>query len=344
MAKKLFILVIFVLSVVFWRPAIQASWFDGADHSFVQTIQADPDSIPFAPKVNYGTGDGSYSVFCADLDGDNDLDLAVANWDIVSILKNNGDGTFQGPVNYRAGDGPTSVFCANLDSDTDLDLAVANWNSNNVSVLKNNGDGTFQSPVNYRAGDNPFSVFCADLDGDTDLDLTVANWLSDNVSVLKNNGDGTFQISVDYGAGDGSLSVFCADLDRDGDLDLAVANYNSDNVSILLNRTIIVNVEDEEDIDQLPKQFSLSQNYPNPFNQSTKIEFAMVNSGFISLEIYDILGRKVRALVSENLSAGYKSVLWDGKDNSGKEVASGIYFYQLKVENFSEARKLVLLK
>jgi hypothetical protein len=115
-------------------------------------------------------------------------------------------------------------------------------------------------------------------------------------------------------------------------------------VFILLNRTIIVNVEDEEDIDQLPKQFSLSQNYPNPFNQSTKIEFALVNSGFVSLEIYDILGRKVRTLVSENLTPGYKSVLWNGKDNSGKEVASGIYFYQIKIGDFSEAKKLVLLK
>jgi hypothetical protein len=312
---------------------------------FAQT-KVNPDSIPFASAVNYGAGDGPSSIFCADLDGDTDLDLVVANYwsDNVSILKNNGDGIFQPKVDYAAGDGPFSVFCADLDGDGYLDMAVADWYSTNISILKNKGDGTFQSPVSYGAGYSPFSVFCADLDGDTDLDLAVANWYSDNVSVLKNNGDGTFQISVDYGAGDGSLSVFCADLDRDGDLDLAVANYNSDNVSILLNRTIIVNVEDEEDIDQLPKQFSLSQNYPNPFNQSTKIEFAMVNSGFISLEIYDILGRKVRALVSENLSAGYKSVLWDGKDNSGKEVASGIYFYQLKVENFSEARKLVLLK
>jgi len=153
-----------------------------------------------------------------------------------------------------------------------------------------------------------------------------------------------FAPAVYYAAGDGPFSVFCADLDGDTDLDLAVANWNSDNVSILFNRTIIVNVEDEEDIDQLPKQFSLSQNYPNPFNQSTEIEFALMNSGFVSLEIYDILGRKVRALVSENLSAGYKSVLWDGKDNSGKEVASGIYFYQIKIGDFSEAKKLVLLK
>jgi hypothetical protein len=194
------------------------------------------DSIPFAPAVNYATGNYPQSVFSADLDGDGDLDLATANQVLtVSILENNGNGAFPTKLDYGAGDGPTSVFCADLDGDADLDLAVANYNSNNVSILKNNGDGTFQSPVNYGAGVGPWSVFCADLDGDGDLDLAVANYNSNNVSILKNNGDGTFQTKVDYGAGGGPTSVFCADLDGDADLDLAVANYNSNNVSILKN-------------------------------------------------------------------------------------------------------------
>jgi hypothetical protein len=90
--------------------------------------------------------------------------------------------------------------------------------------------------------------------------------------------------------------------------------------------------------------FILSQNYPNPFNQTTKIEFTMAKSGFGTLQIYDLIGRKVRTLVSEHLSSGYKSVSWDGKNDAGKDVASGIYFYQLKVGDFSEAKKLVLLK
>jgi M6 family metalloprotease-like protein len=200
------------------------------------------DSIPFAPAVNYGAGDGPYSVFCADLDGDTDLDLAVANdnSDNVSILKNNGDGTFQSAVNYGAGDYPRSVFCADLDNDNDLDLAVANGGSDNISILKNNGDGIFASAINHGAGDRPLSVFCADLDNDNDLDLAVANDYSNNVSILKNNGDGTFQSAVNYGAGDLPISVFCADLDGDLDLDLAVANEGSfpyliGSVSILKN-------------------------------------------------------------------------------------------------------------
>jgi hypothetical protein len=198
-----------------------------------------PDSIPFAPAVNYGAGDGSNWLFCADLDGDSYPDFTVVNRtsNNVSILKNNGDGTFQNKVDYDVGDYPVSVFCADLDGDGDLDLAVANRNSDNVSILKNNGDATFQPKVDYEAGGGPHSVFCADLDGDLDLDLAVVNVWDDDVSIFKNNGDGTFETKVDYGVGDYPLSVFCADLDGDLDFDLAVANageYGS-SVSILKN-------------------------------------------------------------------------------------------------------------
>ena len=200
-------------------------------------IPPPPDTIPFASALNYPTGDSPLSVFCADLDGDRDLDLAVVNeWDNnVSILKNNGDGTFQSTVNYGTGDTPLSVFCADLDGDGDLDLAVANYNSGNISILMNNGDGTFQSAVNYGAGFSPWSIFCADLDGDCDLDLAMANPANNHVSILKNNGDGTFQSASNYWVGSLPFTIFCADLDGDGDLDLAVTNYNSGNISILKN-------------------------------------------------------------------------------------------------------------
>jgi hypothetical protein len=103
-------------------------------------------------------------------------------------------------------------------------------------------------------------------------------------------------------------------------------------------------VEDETGDRERPSEFELSQNYPNPFNPTTKIEFTLAKSGFVTLQIYDVLGRKVRTLVSEELSAGYKSVIWDGKNEDGDDVASGVYFYQLKVGDFSEPKKMLLLK
>jgi flagellar hook assembly protein FlgD len=94
----------------------------------------------------------------------------------------------------------------------------------------------------------------------------------------------------------------------------------------------------------VPGKFELFQNYPNPFNQFTQIGFTLENSAFVDLTIYDLLGRKVKTLISENLSPGYKSVLWDGTDESGKEVPSGIYLYELKAGGLSKSKKLVLLK
>jgi flagellar hook assembly protein FlgD len=101
-----------------------------------------------------------------------------------------------------------------------------------------------------------------------------------------------------------------------------------------------------------PSEFALLQNHPNPFNQTTKIEFTLARSGHVNLSIYDLLGRKVRTLASQDLPSGHKSVLWDGKNDSGQDVASGIYFYRIEVEDpssrltreFSATKKLVLLK
>jgi hypothetical protein len=103
-------------------------------------------------------------------------------------------------------------------------------------------------------------------------------------------------------------------------------------------------VKDETGGREKPSEFTLLQNSPNPFNQATKIEFTLAKSGFVSLSIYDMLGRKVRTLASKHLPSGYKSVLWDGRNDSGEDVASGIYFYQLRVRDYSETKTLVLLK
>ena len=117
------------------------------------------------------TGSKPSSVFIADLDRDGDNDLAVANRasNNVSVLLNNGDGTFADKVDYGTGDDPRSVFSVDLDGDRGNDLAVANAGTeekpgNTVSVLLNNGDGTFAAKVDWSWGYsvevNPSSVFC----------------------------------------------------------------------------------------------------------------------------------------------------------------------------------------
>ncbi len=89
---------------------------------------------------------------------------------------------------------------------------------------------------------------------------------------------------------------------------------------------------------------SLEGNYPNPFNPETDISLSLPEKTQVSLIIYNILGEKVKTLVNREMEAGIHSIHWDGKDEAGNSVATGVYFYRLKTENFDQTRKMVLMK
>ncbi|GEM_PF-1322793 len=93
-----------------------------------------------------------------------------------------------------------------------------------------------------------------------------------------------------------------------------------------------------------PTEFLLSQNFPNPFNPSTTITISLPTQSDFALTIYDLLGREVKSYAFERVPAGVHSVVWDGRDKLGKHVASGVYFYRLKANNFVATRKLLLQK
>ncbi len=100
-----------------------------------------------------------------------------------------------------------------------------------------------------------------------------------------------------------------------------------------------------EDNGDVPAEYSLLQNIPNPFNAGTTIRFDLPEEGQVMLTIYDVLGRKVVTLVAnEPYSSGSHAVLWDGKDQSGQRVSSGVYLVQIQAGNFSRSRKMLLLK
>jgi hypothetical protein len=94
----------------------------------------------------------------------------------------------------------------------------------------------------------------------------------------------------------------------------------------------------------VPEKFSLSQNRPNPFNPVTSIEYSIPTRSNVLLEVYNLLGQKVVTLVNGEQEAGTHQAIWDGKDREGNAVSSGIYFYRMKSANFSEVKKMVLMK
>jgi hypothetical protein len=103
-------------------------------------------------------------------------------------------------------------------------------------------------------------------------------------------------------------------------------------------------VEWEEDHVLLPKEFDLRQNYPNPFNPTTVIEYALPKACQVRIQIFNILGQRVRNLVDEPQKAGYKTIHWDGKDDFGNQVSSGVYFCSIAAGDYVECKKMALLK
>lgn len=94
----------------------------------------------------------------------------------------------------------------------------------------------------------------------------------------------------------------------------------------------------------IPQDYSLDQNYPNPFNAGTVIRFAQPIDGNVKIDVFNILGRKVRTLVNEFRVAGTHQTDWDGLSDDGVQVATGVYFYRITTDAFSSTRKMVLLK
>jgi len=98
------------------------------------------------------------------------------------------------------------------------------------------------------------------------------------------------------------------------------------------------------DIVQMPPVSRLHTNFPNPFNPSTTIAFDVARDGNVEIEIFNIRGQKIKTLVNDNYTAGRHSVVWQGTDNYGRAMSSGVYFYRMTVGEFTETRRMLLMK
>jgi hypothetical protein len=111
-----------------------------------------------------------------------------------------------------------------------------------------------------------------------------------------------------------------------------------------LSPFIIVEADPTDAPDGLPRAYRLLANVPNPFNPTTTIHYELPVAGHVKLDVHDVRGRLVRTLVDGPVEAGRRAVVWEGRDSDGRRVASGVYFYRLRVGSFVETRRMVLLK
>ena len=95
---------------------------------------------------------------------------------------------------------------------------------------------------------------------------------------------------------------------------------------------------------EIPEQFLLSQNYPNPFNPETTIQYQLAEPSIVSIKIFNALGQEIVSLVDDKKPAGYYTVSWNGCDRQNRPVASGIYLYQIQTIQFTQNRKMLLMR
>lgn len=118
----------------------------------------------------------------------------------------------------------------------------------------------------------------------------------------------------------------------------SLANYDTVNIFAEIVLSAL------ENFNEIPKVFSLEQNFPNPFNPITTIKFGIPKESFVKLTIFNVLGQKVKTLVSEELQPSFYSLKWNGTNDFGNLVSSGVYFYKIETGDFKQTKKLLFLK
>ena len=139
--------------------------------------------------------------------------------------------------------------------------------------------------------------------------------------------------------------LFTGDIDNDGSGDIVFtsASFAADKPHLYMIEHSGTLVASEEN-PSIPNKISISQNYPNPFNPETRFQYNIPVDGIVSIEVYDILGKKIKTLVNQWKSAGVHNEIWSGQNDNNQMVSSGVYFYQVKVGDEQITKKMILSK
>jgi outer membrane protein assembly factor BamB len=318
-------------------------------------------------EVVAGTGDGvanAYTVVAIDPEGPTGPTLIwsfpvgsaaggakeVVRYDIDGETSDVIAGSYFGKVYRIDGENGTQVWLFNLgsaaithisiiedvDGDGLDDILVCSFDSNFYCV--SGADGTVIWSIFF--GNFSWSARAIpDITGDGQQDVLVAS-RNDNLYVL-NGADGTVELQYPMNSGvlqGATLAYTLPDIDNNNSYEILAAADNGKVVALSGGTDVVVGIADTPPA--LPAQFSLEQNYPNPFNPETHIEFSLPQQTRVTLAVRDILGRTVATIYqNESLPAGVHRVTFDGRN-----LASGLYFYQIRAGELTRTRKMILLK
>jgi uncharacterized delta-60 repeat protein len=218
-------------------------------------------------------------------------------------------------------------------NDTSYDYATLKYNSSGVQqwVQRYNGPGNYDDIAYSIAVDLSGNVYVG---GESD-----ENRIYSDYAVVKYNSSGVQQWVQRYnGQGNGYDILHSMVIDSSGNIYVTGGSFGNgydEIATIKYSQSIGIQPISSE----IPKSFSLSQNYPNPFNPNTVISFQLAVNSFASLKVFDILGREIATLVNEQLKPGTYEVSWNGSN-----YPSGVYFYKIVTPEYTESKKMILMK
>jgi hypothetical protein len=264
----------------------------------------------------------------SDVENDGDPDIIIAHFSSNNLLVfgNDGAGSFSQTGNIFLGNNTHLPIEGDFNNDGWIDVVCPHYGASRVSVLLNDGAGQLVQDSLLTQTGSPWSGTACDVDSDGDLDLVITKYNAAEAALWINDGNGRFSTTATLPAGANPHVVVYGDFNGDEALDLATANEGSNTVTVFLN-TPIVGINGNAN--QANRFFTLFENYPNPFNPTTNIGFRISDFGFVELSVFDITGEMVRILMKGEMAPGNYTYQWDGRDDSGQLVSSGIYMILL---------------
>jgi len=278
----------------------------------------------------------------ADYDTSSTIDEIDLSYFVIGLEENN--------LQYELGPvvGTPPYFNAKLDGTYNIDdlmtfVMMWNWYSSNNSSTFNEyntlGEGAFiESALDSIIVNIPENVFT----------YQIQVKYPSTVKIIDPDKIHDISFSNNY-ENDGIYNFLSKNYDNKQIVIRTTSKLKGNNISVNFrgvgsDGTIIAQTMESVYVEGVPEQFALHQNYPNPFNPITTINYDLPVATHVNLIIYDILGREVIQLVNKEMSAGYQTIIWKGKNNFDLQVSAGVYFYHLQTKNFSKTKKMVYLK
>lgn len=314
-------------------------------------------------------GIGGYSVGDFDLDGKTDIVFSTMRGKVF-VIENEGDNQYadvwQGSV--ESNNAYVHTWTNDIDKNGKPEfwvLADAYYNgigTTRITIFETDGDNSYQAVgridlvgiMSFYAGN------MQPVDVDNDGTEEVAVCIDDNFLILKFNGSKDHHTYEVYYIKKNELSTeeeyqvytgaIMYDLQNNGNQEILISMYHIIEGQPTIGRRLTKIYKPDSttsvssDNDLIPNFTTLYQNYPNPFNPATSIKFGLSKLETVSIKVYNIIGKKIKLLLQENLPAGEHNVQWNGKDNEGSSLPSGIYFIQMKAGEYQQTIKSVLLK